>query len=180
MTDFSIFQFINQFAGRWVLLDAIGIFFANYSGYVLAAILVGFLFFGNRKRNFQMTIEAFLAAIFSRFVVVNIIRAIYPKSRPFVNHQVYLLIRETGNSFPSGHASFFFALSFTVYFFNKKLGIAFLIISFLMGIARIFVGVHYPSDILGGILVGYFSAWLVNKYSQKFLSKHQTKISSNL
>ncbi len=175
MTDFSIFQLINQFAGRWIFLDAIGIFFAKYSGYVLVAILLSFLFFGNKNKNFKMVIEAFLSAIFSRFVIVNIIRFIYSRPRPFVNHQVHLLITETGGSFPSGHAALFFALSFIVYFFNKKAGITFLIISFLMGIARIFVGVHYPSDILGGILVGYFSAWLINKYSKNFLANIKLK-----
>ncbi len=173
MMDFSIFQLINQFAGRWILLDAIGIFFAKYSGYILIVVLLTYLFWGDRNKNTKMVIEAFSSAI-SGFIIVNIIRFIYPRSRPFVSHTVNLLINEIGNSFPSGHAAFFFAISFIVYFFDKKAGTAFLIVSFLMSIARIFVGVHYPLDILGGILVGYFSALLVNKYFKKFFSKRQT------
>lgn len=174
--DFYIFQLINQFADKWVFLDSLGIFFAEYSGYFLIALLLGFLFFGNKKRNLIMVCEAFLSAILARLVITNIIRLIYFKPRPFVNNQVNLLLsQEATGSFPSGHAAFFFAISLVVYFYNKKVGILFFIISFLMGVARIFAGVHYPFDIFGGILVGLFSAWAINKIFKnlKLFQKYQ-------
>jgi undecaprenyl-diphosphatase len=168
--DFYLFQLINQFAFKWEALDVIGLFFAEYSGYVLIAVLFGSLFFGDKRKNLIIAVEAIFSAVLSRFVV-TIIRLIYYRPRPFVAHQVNLLSsQEAGASFPSGHAAFFFALSFIVYFYNKKAGTVFLIVSFLMGIARIFIGVHYPSDILGGIFVGFISAWLVYKYLGKFIA----------
>jgi len=168
--DFYIFQQINQFAGKWSYLDNLGIFFAKYSGYILVILLLGFLFYRNDKKYKIMFVEALSSAILARFVITDIIRFVYSRPRPFISHQVNLLLTyEVGGSFPSGHVVFFFALSLIVYFFNKKAGILFLMVSFLMGVARIFVGIHYPLDIFGGVFVGFFSAWLVNKYLKKFL-----------
>ncbi|MCD6115278.1 phosphatase PAP2 family protein, partial [bacterium] len=46
------------------------------------------------------------------------------------------------------------------YFYNKKLGIFFFLVSFLMGTSRIYCGLHWPSDILVGAVVGVFVGWL--------------------
>ena len=174
--DFYLFQQINQFAGKWDCLDNLGIFLAEYSGYLLILILLSFLFFGKNKKHRIMVVQALGAAILARMVITNIIRIIYHRPRPFISHQVNLLLEHSAEgSFPSGHAAFFFAISAIVYFFNKKAGIFFFIISFLMGIARVFVGIHYPRDILAGIFVGVFSAWLVNKYLKKVITKFLPK-----
>ena len=179
MADFYFFRQINQFAGRWAFLDNFGIFFAEYSGYVLLILLFTFLFHRKKKKEYKIMIaEALFSAILARFVITNIIRFIYFRPRPFVNYQVNLLLNhKMEGSFPSGHAAFFFALSFVVYFFEKKAGILFLTISLLMGLARIFVGIHYPSDILGGIFVGMISALLLNKYLRNHIQKFLFKAS---
>jgi len=181
MIDFYLFEQINQFAGKWDGLDNLGIFMAEYSGYFLVLLLLNFLFLKNKKKYSIMILEAFLAAILARLVITNIIRTIYFRPRPFIAHQVNLLLEhEAEGSFPSGHAAFFFALSAIVYFFNKKAGIFFFAISFLMGLARVFVGIHYPRDILAGIFVGVFSAWLINKYLKKVITKLWRKKSDEI
>ena len=165
--DLYFFQQINQFAGRWSYLDNLGVFFAEYSGYVLAIFLLSFLFYKDKK-NKLMVVEALLSAVLARLVITNIIRYICFRPRPFTAYQVNLLLdHSVESSFPSGHASFFFALAFAVLFFNKKVGILFLIVSFLMGVGRVFAGIHYPSDILVGFFVGVFSAWVVDRYLRK-------------
>ena len=173
MTDFYIFQQINQLVGKWAYLDNLGIFFAEYSGYILLILLLSFLFNRSKSKKYKiMVIEALSSAILARLVITSIIRFIYFRPRPFTNYQVNLLLNHRmEGSFPSGHAAFFFALSFVVYFFEKKAGILFLIVSLLMGIARVFVGIHYPSDILGGVFIGFISAWLVNKYLRNYIQK---------
>ncbi len=172
MIDYYLFQQINQFAGRWTCLDNLSIFFAEYSGYFLILLLFIFLLLKSKKKYSVMILETILAGILSRIVISNIIRAIYYRPRPFIAHQVNLLLEHGAEgSFPSGHAAFFFAISTIVYFFNKKAGIFFLVISFLMGIARVFVGIHYPRDILAGIFIGVISAWLINKYLKEVITK---------
>lgn len=173
--DLKIFQAINSLANQSKILDTLGIFLAEYLPYLLILLLLSFLFWPKKDRikNRTMVLISVVAALFARFVVKNIILLFYACPRPFVslpltNKLVSASPAENLQSFPSGHAIFFFALSAVIYSFNKKLGIFFLICSTLMGIARIFIGVHWPSDILAGavlgIIVGVIVKWLYAKY----------------
>src|SRR3989344_1356855 len=159
--DYFLFQKINNLAGQWAYLDTLGIFFARYSGYALILILLLFSV-RNYRKYWPMVVGAFSAAIVSRFIITEIIRFFWPRLRPFVENQANLIISQSSTepSFPSGHASFYFTISAVVYFYNKKLGIIFFAVSVFMGLARIFVGVHWPSDILFGVLVGILSGCL--------------------
>lgn len=170
--DRIIFNFINQYAGEWQVLDYLAIFFAKYFEYVLLFILLVF-FVRKFRKNFPIMLQAIFAAIISRFVMANIIRGLWFRARPFVQHNVNLLFSyDAGEaSFPSGHASFYFALSTIIYFYNKRLGIGFFIGSFLICLARIFSGIHWPSDILAGILVGIITALIVHA-SFKFIKRY--------
>ena len=56
------------------------------------------------------------------------------------------------------------AVTAAVYFYNKKLAVALAVASLIMGIARIYVGVHWPSDILGGMAICILSGWLTAWY----------------
>jgi len=162
--DVLIFQQINGLAGRWNFLDGAGIFFAQYFEYAL----VGFTLFFLRK-NFRVILSAFSAAVLARFGIVELIRLFWSRARPFIGNNVNLLIgHENTSSFPSGHAAFYFGLSTVVYFYNKKAGIVFFIASFLVSISRVFVGIHWPSDILGGAAVGILTGWIIIKISKKF------------
>ncbi len=166
--DFYLFEKINQFAGRFPFLDNIAIFFAKYFEYFLIFFLLLFLI-KNFKKYWLMIIQSFGAAILSRFVITNIIRWIWERPRPFVENNVNLLLsHDPSGSFPSGHAAFYFAIATIVYFYNKKIGVLFFVASFLISLARVFSGVHWPSDILVGALVGIFSGWLVFKITKRF------------
>lgn len=106
---------------------------------------------------------AIFSAILSRFIVAEIIYFLAPKARPFVAlESVNQLVEHSATpAFPSGHASFYFALSAMIYFYNKKLGALFLASSSLIAIARVFVGLHWPSDILAGAIIGIFFSFIV-------------------
>lgn len=161
--DFFLFRAINHFVGNSPILDKLAIFFAQYLGYILIFILSLFLI-RNFKKCRLLIIQALIAAILSRLVLVNIIRWLWPRPRPFIESQVNLLLsHEPTSSFPSGHAALFFAIATVVYFYNKKAGILFFLASFLISISRVFAGIHWPTDIFVGALVGIFSAWLIMK-----------------
>jgi len=166
--DLLIFQKINQFAGKWACLDRLGIFFAEYFEYFLIFCLLVFLLV-NFKKYWPMIWQALLAGLISRFVITDIIRHFLPRLRPFIEHHVNLLIpyNPAEPSFPSGHAAFYFALSAVIFAYNKRAGLWFFAASFLIVISRVFVGIHWPSDILAGALIGILIGWLVNRVLKK-------------
>ena len=174
MFNTFLFQKINGFAGQYIWLDRLAVFFSDYAGYVLVVILVLMFIFKSAKLSWFMVLVALISAVVSRGIITTIIRFFYHHPRPFDVLTVKQLIPEGGYSFPSGHAAFYFALSMGVYLYNKKLGTAFFVVSILMGIARIFAGVHWPADILGGALVGIATALLVNFCARKYLTKLKT------
>lgn len=164
-SDLYLFNAINQFGEQWLFLDYSAVFFAKYFEYFLLSILFSFLII-NFKKYWRMVVEAFFAALFVRFVLAEIIGIIWFRPRPFVNNSVHLLFpyfNPTAPSFPSGHASFYFALSTIIYAYNKKAGILFYIASFLIVAARIFAGLHWPSDVLAGMILGIGAGLLLNR-----------------
>ncbi len=85
-------------------------------------------------------------------------------NRPFVDHPratLLLVPHAADNSFPSDHASVAFAVAFAVLAFHRKFGLFLLLGAAAVAIDRIFVGVHYPVDVLASVLVGLGSALAV-------------------
>jgi undecaprenyl-diphosphatase len=170
--DLYLFNLVNSLAGRLAWLDYFAMFCAEYLGYVLLVILALFLIF-NYKKYWRMVLEAVIAAVITRFILTDLIRALWFRPRPFVALHFLPLISQspTEASFPSGHASFFFALSTIVYFYNKKAGILFYVASIFIVIARVFTGVHWPSDILAGAILGILMGWLLNMLFRRHAHK---------
>lgn len=161
--DIYVFQLINGLAGKWIWLDTLGIFFAEYFEYILVLCLFLFLL-KSFKKYWQMIAQAIFACVISRLVFTEIIRLFAPRPRPFVENQISQLINHASTpAFPSGHAAFYFAISTVIYFYNKKAGYFFFLASFLICLGRVFCGIHWPLDILAGAIVGIFSGCLIIK-----------------
>lgn len=167
--DFYLFQKINNLAGISPGLDFLFVFFARYLIYVLVAGLPLFLAKAKKLYYLRMIFLSLIAGVIARAGVVEFIRWILPRSRPFFEDGVRLLVdRINQPAFPSGHAAFSFALSAVVYFYNKKAGLVFFLASFLISVARVFTGLHWPSDILVGALVGIICGYFTVALARKF------------
>ncbi len=155
----SFFLWIHQFVGRNPWLDGFGIFFAQWLPYFLVA---GFLLLAFSQRGWRRKLywfaEGAMAIIVSRGIVTEVIRWFYHHERPFSFYGFTPLISGAGWSFPSGHAAWFFAMAMTVWYINRTWGAWFFVAALVVGVARIYVGVHWPFDIAGGIVVGILSA----------------------
>ncbi len=160
--DTSLFHLLYSFAHRSPLFDALIVFFASYFPVLLFIAFFAFIFFiGSSSRQRLLLFLGFLlSGIIARGILVSAIRFFYHRPRPFLVFDINPLFTPAGFSFPSGHASLFFALSFFLFFFSRKAGLLALCASLFLGVFRIISGVHYPFDILGGIFFGFLSAYL--------------------
>ncbi len=120
-----------------------------------------------------MAFTAVLAALLARFAVKGLILIFYANPRPYAGdfsvHQLVATPGEDFQSFPSGHALFFFAAATAIYCYDKKLGMAFFAAATAIGLARIFVGVHWPSDVLAGAVLGTITGLLAYRISKLVL-----------
>ena len=169
--DHQIFFAINGLAGKIHFLDSFGIAMAQILIFVFIGLVVGVWWFKDRslKRNLWI---AFLSALVSRVFIVEVIKRIVDRPRPFeVILSVHkLLVDEgSGKSFPSGHAVIFFSIAFA--FWSTKWFWPLFTLAVIGSVARIFVGVHYPSDVLIGALIGAgTSLLLLSLFKKRILS----------
>jgi undecaprenyl-diphosphatase len=167
--DTQVFYLLNNLAGQSSFFDGIIVFFASYLAYILIVVFLALVFFSQYagREKLQIVVVTGVSALIARFGIAELIRFFYHRPRPFLDLPVHQLLTSNEWSFPSGHATFFFAMATVVYFYNKKWGIGFFIIAILITAGRVAAGVHYPSDIVGGALIGVIVAYITFRIARR-------------
>ena len=167
--DIQLFYLLNNLAGQSPLFDAVIVFFASYLAYILVALFLVLVFFSQypKREKLQIFWVTVISTIIARFGVTELIRFFYHRPRPFIDLPVNQLITSNEWSFPSGHATFFFAMAIAIYLYNKKWGIFFFLATILITVSRVIAGIHYPSDIVGGALIGVAVAYTIFYFTRK-------------
>jgi len=174
----DLFLFFYSLAHKGPVLDGVIVFVAHIVPYIFILVAGLFLLIHNEVFAERNPIKAFLQkwreitlAFFTggiAWFLGYVLKLLIQTPRPHLAlPDIYPLIEKTDFSFPSGHATAFMALAFAIYFSHKKAGYWFIFFAFLIGTARIVAGVHFPIDILGGFILGYIVAYLVNKNIKK-------------
>jgi undecaprenyl-diphosphatase len=178
--DKQIFFFFYDLAHKADFLDNTVVFFAVIFPYIVILLAGTFLLLHhediNAKNIFSKLLKkwreialVFFSGILSWFFA-DILKIIFHTARPFVKYQkVTSLFFENGFAFPSGHATFFMALAFAIFLSHKKVGYVFILFALLIGVARIIAGVHSPTDILGGFILGALTAYLVRFLYNRYI-----------
>ncbi|NIK75414.1 undecaprenyl-diphosphatase [Paenibacillus castaneae] len=173
--DYRIFQYINQLEGKGSFLNEFMRFFAEYAVYLFIIGLVLYWFIG-RQRDRRMVIEV----VFSGLLALSISKLIshfYYRARPFVDHDVFQAIAHHANaSFPSDHATGTFVIATVIWMHRKRHGWLWLSLAAVVSFSRVWVGVHYPLDIVGGMINGILSAVLIHAVFSKFNRANQIVI----
>ncbi len=169
--DIYLFRLLNDFAGQSKFYDWFFIFLAQYLPYITVAVALILLVLWKKSLThklqfiFVFCVIAGLSYAFIYFAV----HQFWPRQRPFFELEgVRNLIDTVGNSFPSKHAFFFFVLATMISGVRKRLGFWFFVIATLIALGRVFVGVHYPLDVLAGAIFGIVIGWVGVKVFKKF------------
>lgn len=137
----------------------------------LASFLIWFLYAGllllwviDGKIKKEAIIHALLASL-TAWLLAEFIKSLIPTARPFLlnDDPIKTLTFPSDGAFPSAHAGAAFALAVTIWLHDRKVGWIYLILALVIGIARVVANVHYPQDILGGIVLGILIAFMIEK-----------------
>ncbi len=168
-----LFQAVHAIAGTMPVLDAFMIVSASAILYLMAvAFIIGAfaLFFNEKnafirnKKRFYFLMSGALATLVSWGLVARVIHFIYPHAPPFAALGFKpLIVHMADPSFPSDHATFLFALAMIMWQENRRWGWYFFIAAALNAFSRVYVGVHWPSDVIAGAVIGIAAAIAVKK-----------------
>ena len=172
--EFSFLYFLQGL--RFPLLDTlmVGITTLGNDGLIWIGIAVLMLCF---KKTRVCGVGILLALVLKTLVGNIILKNLFMRDRPcWIDPSVALLIKSPSSySFPSGHTFDAFAASVTILLHHRKLGIAALLLAFLIALSRLYLFVHFPTDVLASMLLGTLIAWLVYFGMEKIAQKRALK-----
>ncbi len=148
-TFFKYFTALGDHGEIWILICGIFLFTKKY-----------------RKAGFL----GLLALLIEAILVMIILKPLFMRLRPFEELGIDIIIKPPlGSSFPSGHAASSFAVAFVLYFNKVPYRKVILALATLMAFSRVYLYVHYPSDILFGLFIGLGIAILLKIYQKEII-----------
>ncbi|MCH8821481.1 phosphatase PAP2 family protein [Patescibacteria group bacterium] len=171
--DQNLFLFINSFVGKSPFFDGFAKLMVNefFIPTTLSLILFGIWFYWDNPKDKDLkqkyVVSGILAVILASTAVVSLINNIFQRLRPFEVLDVNLLFyTPTDPSFPSNATVVVFALATAIYLAEKRWGWIALFLAGFYGFLRIFVGIHFPLDIIVGAIIGIGSVLIVNLFDK--------------
>lgn len=167
----KLFLLINTPAGNLAWLDSLMIFLAGAMPYVFMGFMVLAWLFGRGTGLRYASVLAGFAVIVS-MILSYWVGVVYFHPRPFMDGLgVQLVEHKADTSFPSDHTTFVFAIAWSFFLFlrNKSWGWLLLGLATISGIARVFVAVHYPWDIVSAVVLGLIGALIIIWLDKKWL-----------
>ena len=158
--DEALFLWINGWVGKFTPMDEVmKLIASDYLVPVTLALILFALWFagtdlGTRER-YQIGIVVVVFAVALANSSIEVLNNFYFRDRPFLNHEAELLFyRPTDSSFPANSAAAAFAIAGRVGIFQRRLAIVIASLAALYAFSRVYVGVHYPLDVVGGAVFG--------------------------
>lgn len=160
--DLWLLKVLNGFAALSDGIEDPFEFLANEAE-LMFALLLGAAFLARGRLASVRARHGVVAAVLSALLalaVAHLIGGLWDRPRPYeALGSVHLFVAPSGDpSFPSDHATAAFAIAVALLLRNRRVGVVALMMAVVLSVSRVAVGVHYPSDILGGAVIGSLAA----------------------
>ena len=167
----AVFRVVNSGGGR--VLDLLMVTLsARWFGFLFGALLAVAIARG--RRRLWLLLALGLALLLSDFVGAQVLRPLFGRMRPCYALPPgtirWLAPAANVGSIPSLHAANFTALAGVAWAASRRLGLAALAVALLVAVSRVYVGVHWPLDVLAGVLWGAFCALAALGLSRRLLA----------
>lgn len=166
--NIRLFEYLHGLSGHSAILDQLFIIITSYLFLWVFCIAV-LIYTAIELRHDIKRFGTIIVTLLSTFALVGIIKVLVAMPRPFMSlpDVAVLVAQPAGWSFPSGHTTMAFALATTILLIHRagrpqrerRMAVFLYIIAVLVGFSRIYVGVHYPLDVLGGVVLGILAPW---------------------
>jgi undecaprenyl-diphosphatase len=165
--NYRIFELLNSQAGRWPLIDHVMRFSALYLVFLVFSIGGAVVVHALTQHRLRPVVSL-ASTLALAFGLSQILGHASHELRPFQSHPVHQLIAHSpGVSMPSDHATAAFAVAFGIMtFLSRRAGLALTALAILIGVARVWCGLHYPGDILAGVgiaAIAVLTAYVVGR-----------------
>lgn len=163
----TLFRMINNLGKEYTYLNPVFIFIAEYMVFFLCLAVILY-WFTKTNENRLMIISASISFIFAE-ITGKVAGKIYSNNNPFAElvNVNKLIEKSVDNSFPSDHTILFFTFCITFFLCRKKYSYFWLLLAFSVAFSRIWVGVHYPADVIVGGIIAAISAFICYKIVPK-------------
>ncbi len=174
MMDLEILSFVRDHMHTQAM-DTLLAFVTTLGNYGAIWIVLGLVLLVKNayRRTGVLTLVALLA---THVLASGILKPLFARQRPYIALEAFssVLGDVGGYSFPSGHATAAFTIATVLYFRIKKWRIPMLIAATVMAFTRIYFHVHYPSDVVAGILLGSGTSYLLVKLDDWLIERKKT------
>ncbi|MGO4348255.1 undecaprenyl-diphosphatase [Paenibacillus sp. MCAF9] len=159
--NIHLFRLVNDLGKQYPYLNPAMVFIAEFMVYFLVLGVV-FIWFTRHKQSRMMIVCATITFVFAE-IIGKIIGKFHSNNQPFAElaNVNKLIEKAVDNSFPSDHTILFFSFCVSFWLFRKGWWFLWVILASLVGISRIWVGVHYPADVLVGAMISIISSSIV-------------------
>lgn len=168
--DVYLFRSINNIGFQLPYLNPLMVFIAEYSVVFLALWMIIDWFFTKEKIRTRIVLVGTILAFGVSEAIAKGLGQFISHTQPFavLPNVNQLISHEIDNSFPSDHTILFFSICMMLFLGSQsKMRISFLLAAAIVGLSRIWVGVHYPFDVLAGALIGIFVSSILYPFITK-------------